>query len=45
MDGPSPRDMDPLDGLVADHEGEAWLHVQWKDFVLGVEERIVRGEA
>ena len=43
--GPAPRDMDPLEARIADHNGQPWLFVSWQDFVIGTEERTVRGGA
>ncbi len=43
--GPAPRDMDPLDVTVAEHEGAAWLFVNWQEFVMGTEQRTPRGNA
>lgn len=42
LDGPSPRDLDPLPLSVANHEGKPWLHLTWHDFVIGIEHRVAR---
>ncbi|MCG3185201.1 MAG: Cytochrome b6-f complex iron-sulfur subunit [Planctomycetes bacterium] len=43
--GPAPRDMDPLEVTVADHDGASWLFVNWQEFVMGTEQRTPRGNA
>lgn len=45
IDGPAPRDMDPLDVSIAEYEGRAWLFVDWREFVIGTEVRTPRGRA
>lgn len=43
--GPAPRDMDPLEVNVGEHDGEAWLFVNWQEFLMGTEQRTPRGTA
>lgn len=43
--GPSPRDMDPLEVSIAEHEGKPWLFARWQDFAVGIEQRTPRGNA
>ena len=43
--GPAPRDLDALDVNIADHDGKAWLFVNWQEFNVGTEQRIPRGSA
>ena len=45
VDGPAPRDMDPLGISIAEYEGKSWLFVDWQEFVVGTEERTPRGNA
>ena len=40
--GPSPRDLDPLELSVATREGKPWLHLAWRDYVIGIEQRVAR---
>jgi Rieske Fe-S protein len=43
--GPAPRDMDPLEASIADHNGHPWLFVSWQEFNVGSEQRTPRGNA
>jgi Rieske Fe-S protein len=43
--GPSPRDLDPLEVSIAEHEGKPWLFVVWQEFAVGSEQRLPRGSA
>ncbi|CAG0978813.1 menaquinol-cytochrome c reductase iron-sulfur subunit [Planctomycetaceae bacterium] len=40
--GPSPRDLDPLELSVAPRDGKPWLHLAWRDYVTGIEQRVAR---
>lgn len=44
-EGPSPRDMDPFEVSIAEHQGAAWLHVDWQEFVTGTAERTPKARA